>query len=149
MWRWSRSLPRDQVGAMLTGTERGSSTNAEKDRRSTSLGGPTRLSAVTRRHLFVCTNPRASGRPACGPRGGEALLAEVQTLLVTRGAADVLVTSCGCLGPCFDGPNAVVYPDGAWYAGLAPDDAPALVRHLIEGTPFAEKASEPPGAPDQ
>ena len=101
---------------------------------------------MTRRHLFVCTNPRTSGKPACGPGGGDALVAAVQTLLVARGAVDVLVTPCGCLGPCFDGPNAVVYPEGVWYAGLAPDDAPELVRHLIEGTVLAAKRSEPPGA---
>jgi (2Fe-2S) ferredoxin len=100
---------------------------------------------VIRRHLFVCTNPRASGKPACGPGGGEAVVSAVQTLLIARGAADVLVTPCGCLGPCFDGPNAVVYPEGVWYAGLRPEDAPALVRHLLEGAPLATKVTEPPG----
>jgi len=69
----------------------------------------------------------------------------VQTLLIARGATDVLVTSCGCLGPCFDGPNAVVYPDGIWYAGLDETDAPSLVDHLIDGIPFAPKLTEAPG----
>ncbi|HWO21378.1 MAG TPA: (2Fe-2S) ferredoxin domain-containing protein [Kofleriaceae bacterium] len=100
---------------------------------------------MSRRHLFVCTSTRASGKPACGPGGGDAIIAAVQTLLVARGATDVLVTPCGCLGPCFDGPNAVVYPDGIWYGGLAPDDAPRLVHHLMGGSPFAEKITEPPG----
>lgn len=63
-----------------------------------------------------------------------------------RGASDVLVTPCGCLGPCFDGPNAVVYPDGVWYAGLAPEDAAGLVDHLIEGRALAAKVSERPGS---
>jgi (2Fe-2S) ferredoxin len=99
--------------------------------------------------LFVCTNARSSGKPACGLRGGAALANAVQTLLVARGATDLLVTPCSCLGPCFDGPNAVVYPDGVWYAGLEAADAPRLVDHLIDGTPFAEKVSAPPGvAPD-
>jgi (2Fe-2S) ferredoxin len=102
--------------------------------------------SVIRRHLFVCTNSRASGKPACGPGGGAALLAAVQTQLIARGAADVLVTPCGCLGPCFDGPTAVVYPDCVWYAGLLPDDAPGLVRHLIEGVPLVAKIAEPPGS---
>jgi (2Fe-2S) ferredoxin len=101
---------------------------------------------VTRRHLFVCTNPRASGKPACGPGGGEELLSAVQTLLIAAGVTDVLVTPCGCLGRCFDGPSAVVYPDGVWYAGLAADDAPRLVQHLRGGEPLAEKMVEPPGA---
>ena len=103
------------------------------------------VGCVARRHLFVCTNARSSGKPACGPGGGDALLAAVQRLLIARGATDVLVTPCGCLGPCFDGPNAVVYPDGVWYAGLAEGDAPGLVRHLLEGTPLAGKIVDPPG----
>jgi (2Fe-2S) ferredoxin len=98
------------------------------------------------RHLFVCTNGRSSGKPACGPRGGDALVAAVQHQLLARGAADVLVTPCGCLGPCFDGPNAVVYPDGLWYAGLEPGDAERLAEHLIGGAPLREKLSGRPGA---
>ena len=70
----------------------------------------------------------------------------MQHQLLARGASDVLVTPCGCLGPCFDGPNAVVYPDGVWYAGLAADDAERLVDHLIGGAPLDEKRSARPGA---
>ena len=103
---------------------------------------------MTRRHLFICTNARSSGKPACGTRGGEALLGAVQRELIARRAADVLVTPCSCLGPCFDGPNAVVYPDGVWYGGLAVDDAPGLVEHLIAGTPHAAKVVAAPGTGD-
>ena len=98
------------------------------------------------RHLFVCRNARSSGKPACGPRGGDALVTAVQRELVVRGALDVLVTACDCLGPCFDGPNAVIYPDGTWYAGLEPADATGLVDHLVSGRPLASKISERPGA---
>jgi len=101
---------------------------------------------VGARHLFVCTNSRSSGKPACGARGGEALVAEVSRLLIQRSATDVLVTPCGCLGPCFDGPNAVVYPEGVWYAALSTDDAASLVDHLIEGTPMTGKISDRPGS---
>jgi (2Fe-2S) ferredoxin len=99
-----------------------------------------------RRHLFVCTNQRSSGKPACGMRGGEVLVAAVQNLLIARGATEVLVTPCACLGPCFDGPNAVVYPDAIWYAQLEEHDAAGLVEHLISGTPIAEKVTDPPGS---
>lgn len=131
---------------MLAGTTARSSTICEK---SAAVDNATRrdyVPSVKRRHLFVCTSPRASGKPACGGGGGEAVLSAVQTLLIARGAADVLVTPCGCLGRCFDGPNAVVYPDGVWYSGLVAEDAPDLVRHLIEGTPLAAKVAEPPGS---
>ena len=55
------------------------------------------------------------------------------------------MTACACLGPCFDGPNAVVYPDGVWYGGLDADDAPRLVDHLIDGEVMESKRAEPPG----
>lgn len=102
------------------------------------------------RHLFVCTNTRASGKPACGRGGGAELVAAVQRLLVERRApGDILVTPCGCLGPCFDGPNAVVYPeppDGVWYGGLTADDAPGLVEHLMAGVPLAARVTGRPGS---
>jgi (2Fe-2S) ferredoxin len=107
---------------------------------------PTKVGNVASRHLFVCTNGRASGKPACGPRGGDALVAAVQRELIERGALGALVTTCGCLGPCFDGPNAVVYPDDVWYADLAASDAAALVDHLIDGRVLAAKVSQRPGA---
>jgi (2Fe-2S) ferredoxin len=100
---------------------------------------------VAGRHLFVCTNDRASGKPACGRRGGDLLVAAVQRELLVRGASHVLVTPCSCLGPCFDGPNAVVYPDGVWYADLNPTDAAAITDHLVDGIPFSEKISGRPG----
>jgi (2Fe-2S) ferredoxin len=104
--------------------------------------------AVPGRHLFVCTNGRSSGKPACGPRGGDALVAAVQRELLARRPSDpsVMVTACECLGPCFDGPNAVVYPDGIWYGGLTPADATNIADHLVDGTPFTAKQAPRPGA---
>ncbi len=72
----------------------------------------------------------------------------MQHELLARGATDVLVTACSCLGPCFDGPNAVIYPDGVWYAGLEAADASSLVDHLTDGVPIAGKVSEAPGIND-
>lgn len=70
----------------------------------------------------------------------------MQTELIARGATDILVTPCGCLGPCFDGPTAVVYPDGVWYGGLEVSDAASLADHLIDGTPLAAKVTDAPGS---
>lgn len=97
------------------------------------------------RHLFVCTNAVGSGKPACGRRGNAELLARVQRILVERGATGVLATACACLGPCFDGPNAVIYPDGVWYGNLDENDADSLVTHLVDGTVLDAKRVDPPG----
>ena len=97
------------------------------------------------RHLFVCTNTVASGKPACGKRGNVDLLAAVQRGLVARGATGALATACACLGPCFDGPNAVLYPDGVWYGALEIGDADALVAHLVDGIVLEAKRVDPPG----
>jgi (2Fe-2S) ferredoxin len=46
----------------------------------------------------------------------------------------VAVTPSGCLGPCFDGPTLVVYPEGVWYAGVQESDVREIVEvHLIGG----------------
>lgn len=71
-------------------------------------------------------------------------MAAVQQALIARGVT-ARVTACGCLGPCFDGPNAVVYPDGVWYGGLSADDAGALAEHLSHGVIYAAKRVDPPG----
>jgi (2Fe-2S) ferredoxin len=97
------------------------------------------------RHLFVCTNTTGSGKPACGRRGGVELLAQVQRRLLERGQTGVMVTGCACLGPCFDGPNAVLYPDAVWYGGLEASDADALIDHLVDGTIYEAKRVDAPG----
>jgi len=95
--------------------------------------------ATPRHHLFVCQNWRPEGgKPSCGGRKSGDVLAALQRAL----GADrelcglVAVTDCGCLGPCFDGPMVVVYPDGVWYQRVVPDDAQEIVeRHLRGGEP--------------
>lgn len=100
---------------------------------------------TVRRHIFVCTNERSSGKPACGLRGGRELVSELQRTLIERGAAsEARVTGCECLGPCFDGPNAIVYPDGTWYGQLTRGDANGLVDHLLRGDVLVAKQVEPP-----
>ena len=91
-----------------------------------------------RRHLFVCVERRdGGGKPACA--GSEILLAVERLLIQRSDAPDVGVTGTACLGPCFDGPNAVIYPDAVWYGALVPEDAAALVDHLCDGMIFSAK----------
>ena len=93
------------------------------------------------RHFFVCTNARpAEGKPSCGARGSAALLTLLQEGLGAHPElwGKVAVTPSGCLGPCFEGPTLVVYPEAVWYTGVAPADVPELVEsHMRNGVPVA------------
>jgi (2Fe-2S) ferredoxin len=92
------------------------------------------------RHVFVCIQHRdGGGKPACGDRGGTEILARVEALLAGRPETRTGATGTACLGPCFDGPNAVVYPDGVWYGELEVADASAIVEHLASGTLLTAK----------
>ena len=83
-----------------------------------------------RRHVFVCTNTRS-----CAPRGAAELAAALQRAIASDAelVGAVAVTPCGCLGPCLDGPNLVVYPDGEWLAGATEADVPDLLAWLRGG----------------
>ncbi len=83
-----------------------------------------------RAHVLVCVNERAVGsRPSCAARGGRELLQLLQRSIIRDEelAADVAVTGTECLGDCFSGPVAVVYPQASWHE---PADADAILAVL-------------------
>jgi (2Fe-2S) ferredoxin len=88
-------------------------------------------------HVFVCTNARPEGgKPACAARGAAAVCDALERAIAARPElwGRVAVTGSACLGPCWAGPNAVVYPEGTWYQGLTAGDAAEIAdRHLKGG----------------
>jgi len=78
-------------------------------------------------------------KPSCGGRGRAVLAALQRELVKTEVYASVAVTGSGCLGPCFDGPTVVVYPDGCWYAHVDESDAAELVREQLVGDRVVER----------
>jgi (2Fe-2S) ferredoxin len=93
------------------------------------------------RHFFVCENERpAGGKPSCGARGSAGLLTALQEGLGAHPElwGKVAVTPSGCLGPCFEGPTIVVYPEAVWYVGVQLADVPEIVElHMARGVPVA------------
>jgi (2Fe-2S) ferredoxin len=89
------------------------------------------------RHIFVCTNARPEGgKPACAARGATAVCEALERAIAARPElwGKVAVTGTACLGPCWSGPNAVVYPEGVWYEALAAADAAEIAdQHLRDG----------------
>lgn len=50
----------------------------------------------------------------------------------------VAITYSGCLGPCEQGSNVLVYPEGVLYRGVTPADVDEIfTSHLEGGTPVA------------
>lgn len=59
----------------------------------------------------------------------------------------VRINHSGCFSQCGNGPMAVVYPEGVWYAALTPSDAAEIVAsHLVAGQPVERLRFDPPDA---
>jgi len=99
-------------------------------------------------HVLVCEQKKPEWAPSCTAGGAAETLDALKEGLREAGLDErVLVTSCGCLGLCDDGPNLVVYPDGTWYSKVTPEAARKIVtEHLGEGKPVEELARKDAGA---
>lgn len=85
--------------------------------------------------IFVCTNARADGqRISCAGEGrcGGAVLDRLKSFVKAHGLEGrVRVAKSGCQERCESGPNAVVFPDNAFFSGLGEADADRLVDRFL------------------
>ena len=94
--------------------------------------------AQIERHFFVENARPVGAKPSCGARGSGEIATALQEGLGRHPElwGRVAVTSTGCLGPCFEGPTIVVYPEAVWYVGVTPADVPEIVeQHMSGGRP--------------
>jgi (2Fe-2S) ferredoxin len=92
------------------------------------------------RHVFLCVGEQCCTREE-GEAAWDALKGELKrrNLSLAAGPGACYRTKVGCLRVCRDGPVAVVYPEGTWYAGLTADRVPGFVQqHLVDGQPVEE-----------
>ena len=82
-----------------------------------------------RSHILVC------GGTGCTSSGSERIITAFEKELAATGLAqEVKVIKTGCFGLCALGPVVVVYPEGAFYSQVKPEDIPEIVEeHLIKG----------------
>jgi (2Fe-2S) ferredoxin len=83
--------------------------------------------------MFICVGP-----DCCTTEEGMAawnkLKKRVGELNGEEGRATIYRTKVGCLRICTEGPTAVVYPEGTWYAGLKPENLERVIdEDLGEG----------------
>ena len=97
--------------------------------------------AKPQKHVFVCAQTRPPGHPrgACAHKGGSEVLQAFWQELQQRNLYDrVSVTYSGCLGPCDQGANVLVYPDGVLYNRVSVADVAEIFdTHLLGDTPVA------------
>jgi (2Fe-2S) ferredoxin len=100
------------------------------------------------KHVFVCAQARPPNHPrgSCADRGCQEVVDEFMFQFMDRNCADkVMVTACGCIGPCNLGPNVVVYPEGVLYVGVKKEDVDVIFEQHLLGDQPVERLLAPAG----
>ena len=98
------------------------------------------VAAPIERTVFVCTGK------SCSAVGSAGVKAEFESQLESKHIrfgtqskernpkGPIVLAECGSVGFCSIGPAVLVYPEGVWYAQVAPADVSEIVeKHLIGG----------------
>ena len=84
---------------------------------------------IFRSHVLVC------GGTGCTSSGSAEILKRFDAQIAEHGLQkEIKLVHTGCFGLCEAGPVVIVYPEGAFYSRVKPDDVNEIVsEHLIKG----------------
>ncbi|KAI4453560.1 nadh-quinone oxidoreductase subunit f [Holotrichia oblita] len=84
---------------------------------------------IERAHILVC------GGTGCTSSKSGKIFQEFKTQLKEEGLAEeVKIIMTGCFGLCAKGPIVVIYPEGAFYQHVSPEDVKEIIsEHIIKG----------------
>ena len=82
-----------------------------------------------RSNVLVC------GGTGCTSSNSEKIISDLESEIKAQGLdKEVNVVRTGCFGLCALGPIVIVYPEGAFYSRVTPEDVPEIVsEHLMKG----------------
>ena len=84
---------------------------------------------LIRCHVMVCT-----GTGCASSGSAEILTAFEKEIKRCKLQDEVQIIKAGCLGLCSEGPNVMIFPEGACYSRVAPEDVPEIVEeHILKG----------------
>ena len=84
---------------------------------------------ISRTHVLVC------GGTGCVASKSNEIMAQFEKQFLAKGIEkEAKVVKTGCFGLCEKGPIVVIYPEGATYASVKPEDVKEIVEeHLVKG----------------
>lgn len=84
---------------------------------------------IYRSHVLVC------GGTGCVASKSSEIMEQMQKQLAVHGIEkEIKIVKTGCFGLCEKGPIMVIYPEGATYCHVSPNDAKEIVEeHLVKG----------------
>jgi NADP-reducing hydrogenase subunit HndC len=82
-----------------------------------------------RAHILVCHGT------GCTSSNSPAIIEAFESQLAAQGLdQEVRVVQTGCFGLCAMGPVVLVYPEGAFYTHVTPEDVPEIIaEHIVKG----------------
>lgn len=94
-----------------------------------------------KKHVFICINQKAAGKPCCANHQTELLAEHLKSQLLEKemhGPDKIRVTRSGCLGRCAIGPSMVIYPEGVWYRPKTTHDIDIIIESHLQKNEIVE-----------